>query len=121
MWDNARAFARGGLDAWLDRPIERSHLHVHNHLIQFGHAVCAAHEIRVRGAGVRRSILDDLPARFGEMLDNELDPTVALPDDFLQFGAPLVSVHRAEARMRAFAPSLASSRHPLAVQRGPML
>lgn len=83
LWDDGLAFLKG-LDERLARPVEPSRLYLHNRLIQFGHAVCAAHEKRVRGTAFRDGPLQSLPPQFGAMLANEVSPQYALADDLLQ-------------------------------------
>lgn len=91
LFDDGTVAARGGLAALLDRPIEPSHLYLHNPLIQMGHAVCAASEIRCHGAGFDRRKLHGLPQAFLDMLDNELDPKAAVDDDVMVLRARLLA------------------------------
>lgn len=72
----------GGLDAWLGREVEPNWLYLDNPYIQYGNALCAAHEARSAGRDVcDRDAFATLPERFRAMVDNEINPTEVIPDD----------------------------------------
>jgi len=84
LWfDDGRSFLRDDLQAVLARQIEPSHLYLDNRYIQYGHALCAAFELGLRGTQFKRDALASLPPQFATMLDNELNPTEALPNDLM--------------------------------------
>lgn len=70
----------GGLQEYLARPLEPSWLYLENRIIQYSHALCAAQELSQLG-NVNRSPLESLPLGFARMLENELNPTEAVPHD----------------------------------------
>lgn len=80
--DDAVIERAGGVDAWLERPIEPSRLYVENRYIQYAQALCAAAEITDVGrANVDFDAFATLPAEFRAHLENELDPKRAVPQD----------------------------------------
>lgn len=71
----------GGLEAWLARPIEASHLYLDNVFIQYQNVLCAAAEVQAIGTSVASSdAFDSLPQAFRQHLDNELTPVRSVPD-----------------------------------------
>lgn len=70
----------GGLNAYLERPLEPNWLYLDNTYLQYAQALCAANEISV-APWFDRSALASLPSRFSALVDNELDPKEAVPTD----------------------------------------
>ncbi len=74
--------AAGGLQGYLDRPLEPNWLYLENRYIQYVNALCAAHEARsVPARGGTHEVFATLPEAFGRMVRNELDPSEAVPAD----------------------------------------
>lgn len=72
----------GGLDRYLQRPLEPSWLYLENRYIQYANALCAALEVSEAGRIQYNSApFDSLPASFRQFLENELNPTEIVPAD----------------------------------------
>jgi DEAD/DEAH box helicase domain-containing protein len=80
--DNEQVVDRaGGLDAWLARPIEPSHLYLDNVFIQYQNVLCAASEAQARGTHVvSMEAYESLPPAFRDHLANELRPLRSVPE-----------------------------------------
>jgi DEAD/DEAH box helicase domain-containing protein len=72
---------RGGLPAFLTRPVEPTRMYLANRFIQYSQALCAASEIQQLGKGPESTAFLTLPESFREMVASELSPTEALPGD----------------------------------------
>ena len=70
----------GGLEAYLARSLEPNWLYLENRMIQYCNVLCAARELAQLGH-VNRRPFDSLPGTFVKMLENELHPTEAIPQD----------------------------------------
>ncbi|HEX2051830.1 MAG TPA: DEAD/DEAH box helicase [Actinomycetota bacterium] len=69
-----------GLEKYLARSLEPSWLYLDNRVIQYANALCAAYEIgQLKNPSL--SPFDTLPSGFRKMVDNELNPTEAVPPD----------------------------------------
>ncbi|MFB3853829.1 MAG: DEAD/DEAH box helicase [Vicinamibacterales bacterium] len=70
------------LSAYLERAPEPSWLYLENRYIQYSNALCAASELQARGKATAKGLeYPGLPATFEPMLENELNPTEAVPPD----------------------------------------
>jgi DEAD/DEAH box helicase domain-containing protein len=72
---------RGGLNAFLARPVEPTRMYLGNRFIQYSQALCAASEIQQLGKEPESMAFLTLPESFREMVANELSPSEALPGD----------------------------------------
>lgn len=71
-----------GLQGYMQRPVEPGWLYLDNRYLQYTQALCAAQEVGTIGEGqYDRSGFASLPASFSKMLDNELNPVDAVPED----------------------------------------
>lgn len=71
-----------GLAKYLKRTPEPNWMYLDNRYIQYANAMCAASELRKAGRNLNEnSPLFSLPSRFVESLQNELNPTEAVPSD----------------------------------------
>jgi DEAD/DEAH box helicase domain-containing protein len=68
------------LQEYVRRPLEPNRLYLANRYIQYSHALCAATEAAADPAR-RTRIFSSLPPAFLKMLENELNPTEAVPAD----------------------------------------
>jgi DEAD/DEAH box helicase domain-containing protein len=67
---------------YVARPPEPSWLYLENRYIQYSNAMCAAAELQVRGTrSVRDVSYPGLPESFIRFVENELNPTEAVPPD----------------------------------------
>lgn len=70
------------LSKYLDRQPEASWLYLANRYIQYSNALCAAVELQARGVkSVTDLRFDGLPDSFCRFIDNEINPTAAVPED----------------------------------------
>jgi len=83
--DSASVSSRGTLHEYISRAPEPNWLYLDNPYLQYPNALCAAHELRVRkhAGGSIAHAFAGLPARFQEMLENELNPSQPLDDELL--------------------------------------
>jgi DEAD/DEAH box helicase domain-containing protein len=81
----ALATTSGGLQQFLKRPLETSHLYLDNRYLQYANAVCAAAELQATGnASVPKEPFRDLPQLFLHYLENEVNPKELVPPDLYQ-------------------------------------
>jgi len=70
------------LHQYFSRQMERGWLYLENRYIQYANALCAARELSAIGRkDVPRETFDSLPEGFIKVLENELNPTEAVPPD----------------------------------------
>lgn len=70
------------LSTYLERPSEPSWLYLDNRYIQYSNAMCAAVEFQARGVkSTTGQMFDGLPDSFPRFVENELNPTEAVPPD----------------------------------------
>jgi DEAD/DEAH box helicase domain-containing protein len=70
------------LSAYLERPSEPSWLYLDNRYIQYSNALCAAVEFQARGLkSTAGQTFDGLPDSFPLFVENEINPTQAVPPD----------------------------------------
>ncbi len=75
----------GGLAKYMERPLEPNWLYLQNRYIQYSHVLCAAFELA--GQSITKDQLkpfDSLPETFRRLLDNELNPKEAVPQDLYE-------------------------------------
>jgi len=66
----------GGLEAYLSRPVDSACLYLENEYLQYANVLCAAEEqINCPAAAYKAAVLTSLPERFGQFLENEINPT----------------------------------------------
>ncbi|MBW2430192.1 MAG: DEAD/DEAH box helicase, partial [Deltaproteobacteria bacterium] len=71
-----------GLRKYLKTPLEQCWLYLQNRYIQYTNAICAAHEYRDFGEDrYDAKPFDSLPTKFNKFRDNEMDPSVPIPQD----------------------------------------
>lgn len=79
--DSVRA-TLGGLAGYLSRPAEANPLYVENRFLAYANALCAARELADLGRRVDAwKNVEGVSTEFVSMLQNELDPTVPVPDE----------------------------------------
>jgi DEAD/DEAH box helicase domain-containing protein len=72
----------GTFSKYLIKPPENNWLYLDNEYLQYANALCAAEEQSMIGAKFYiKSAFEQLPKRFTELLDNEIDPLKALSSD----------------------------------------
>jgi DEAD/DEAH box helicase domain-containing protein len=70
------------LSRYLKRKPEPSWLYLDSRYIQYSNALCAATELQARGIrSATDALCNGLPERFRRFVDNELNPTEAVPQD----------------------------------------
>ncbi len=70
------------LTSYVNRKAEPSWLYLENRYIQYANALCAAAELQARGQKSAAGIdFAGVPEAFGRLVENELNPTEALPPD----------------------------------------
>ena len=70
------------MSTYLERPSEPSWLYLDNRYIQYSNAMCAAVEFQARGVkSTAGQPFDGLPESFTRFVENELNPTEAVPAD----------------------------------------
>lgn len=70
------------LESYVRRKPEPSWLYLENRYIQYANALCAAAELQARGVKSAAGIdFLGLPESFGRLVENELNPTEAVPPD----------------------------------------
>ncbi|BDU76017.1 DEAD/DEAH box helicase [Mesoterricola sediminis] len=81
--DRGLATAGGqSFEDFLARPVEESWLYLENRYVQYANALCAAFELSAADPrAVDRSVFSNLPELFSSLLDNELNPSLAVPED----------------------------------------
>lgn len=72
----------GGLQKYIDSPIEPSWLYLDNRYIQYTNALCASIEFREFGEdNYSTTPFSTLPKKFNKYLENEINPTEVIPHD----------------------------------------
>lgn len=71
----------GRFSDYLKKPPESNWLYLDNEYLKYANVLCAADELQVLGNKVNKKIFDRLPSDFSDLLENEINPTRALPND----------------------------------------
>lgn len=80
--DIAQRIQPGGLKAYLNQPAEENWLYLDNEYLQYANVLCAADELQtVSQDNVSRLPFSDLPKKFEQLLQNEIEPIEQIPTD----------------------------------------